>query len=493
MKNLTGWKPVPRTEFGLRSTLPIFLLIHGAKRRRAIAGDLVLTGPGNLTQSERRRPGDRFYSAVQWTFLGLIVCMLIAGIVLPRIIAVPRPWGFRLFIVVMLCMNALWWTVADRRFARYLKSERWSRASRVLAAALSLAMNAPMVYVAMTGRLPRYFSYGPTWYAAAVTLWQIGLVVAMPIVAGLRLVVIGAQALVRKARHRPVVETNPSRRAFLKTSFATAPVAMLVGGVGASQMQAHRLDVDRHTLAAPWLPSRLKGLTITHVSDLHVGRLYRPQQLPALVEQVNRLDSDILLVTGDIVDVSNEMLPPALDAIGQMRQRYGVFACIGNHDEFDNRRAFIRGVRERMPLLLNERRTLEIGGEKLCISGVDWAGFDRRISGRPGLHDHVAETMKGYDESREGPMIAMAHHPHAWDSLALAGVPLTLSGHTHGGQIMLNPPDMRPDIGAGSLLFRYVRGFYRRGLSDLFVNRGVGNWFPLRVNSPAHIVQIQFV
>ncbi len=215
--------------------------------------------------------------------------------------------------------------------------------------------------------------------------------------------------------------------------------------------------------------------------------------LPRLVDAVNRLDSDILVVTGDIVDISNDILPPALEAISAMKHRYEAFACVGNHDEFDDRRAFIRETRKSLPLLIDERRVLNIGGERLTIAGVDWARLDQTANLRRGHHEHVKAMLAGYDATREGPMIALAHHPHAWDSLALERVPLVLSGHTHGGQIMFNPPDARPDSGAGAVLFRYVRGFYQKPSSTLFVNRGVGNWFPLRINAPAEIVQLRLV
>src|SRR5262249_18488437 len=96
---------------------------------------------------------------------------------------------------------------------------------RLFASVFTFALNMPIVYLAMTGRLPRIASTGPTWYAAAVTLWQLGLVAAMPLVAGFRLLVLGAQALFKK---ESTAEVSPSRRAFLKTSFATAPAAILV-------------------------------------------------------------------------------------------------------------------------------------------------------------------------------------------------------------------------------------------------------------------------
>jgi predicted MPP superfamily phosphohydrolase len=81
--------------------------------------------------------------------------------------------------------------------------------------------------------------------------------------------------------------------------------------------------------------------------------------------------------------------------------------------------------------------------------------------------------------------IMMAHHPHSWDVAADCGIPLVISGHTHGGQIMLTR-----NIGLGRLRFRYLSGEYNRPGSTLIVSNGVGNWFPLRIGAPAEILRI---
>jgi predicted MPP superfamily phosphohydrolase len=81
--------------------------------------------------------------------------------------------------------------------------------------------------------------------------------------------------------------------------------------------------------------------------------------------------------------------------------------------------------------------------------------------------------------------ILLAHHPHAFDTAVEAGVPLTLSGHTHGGQLMLDS-----QRGLGPWMFRYWSGLDQRGGSQLVVSNGVGNWFPLRVDAPAEIIHL---
>jgi predicted MPP superfamily phosphohydrolase len=79
--------------------------------------------------------------------------------------------------------------------------------------------------------------------------------------------------------------------------------------------------------------------------------------------------------------------------------------------------------------------------------------------------------------------ILLAHHPQVFDAAAAAGIPLTLAGHTHGGQLMLTPR-----LGFGPWLYRYWSGLYRQGASQLVVSNGTGNWFPLRIGAPAEIV-----
>jgi predicted MPP superfamily phosphohydrolase len=81
--------------------------------------------------------------------------------------------------------------------------------------------------------------------------------------------------------------------------------------------------------------------------------------------------------------------------------------------------------------------------------------------------------------------ILLAHHPYAFNAAIAAGIPLTLAGHTHGGQLMLTPK-----IGFGPWLYRYWSGLYVEGKSQLVVSNGAGNWFPLRIGAPAEVIHL---
>lgn len=449
---------------------------------------------------KRRWPSDRTYHRLRWSAVAVCAAILAYGLVPAQFVPTPRGVGFRLVVLILMSFNILWWSVADRRLARAVRAPRRSRGFRLVIAACWLLLNGPVLHMILVGRSSLLQGL-PTWYAAAIVLWHLSLVVLLPSVAVLRLgwlaTLYGVHAVRASLRgtSRPAFvrddAVDSGRRAVLRTAVATVPLTLLFGATAASRIQEGRLTVNRHSVPAPWLPRPLRGLTITHISDLHVGRHFRPSMLRQLVDKANALDSDLVVVTGDLVDHSNAMLPPTLHALKQLTHRHGLFACIGNHDEFDNRRDFIREVRAAVTLLVNERRAVEIGGERITLAGLDYASRDASSFGRNGHSENVARTLWNHDATAEGPVIALSHHPHAFDRLAAAGVPLTLAGHTHGGQLMLSAPDRRPDLGVGPLLFRYSRGFYGKPGRTLFVNRGVGNWFPLRLRAPAEIVQIR--
>jgi predicted MPP superfamily phosphohydrolase len=157
--------------------------------------------------------------------------------------------------------------------------------------------------------------------------------------------------------------------------------------------------------------------------------------------------------------------------------------CEGNHDLFDDRLGFERGVKDAgVPLLLNESEILRVRGHKVQLLGIKWGGIsaDRRDAG---IAAHVNAVAELRDD--DALPILLAHHPHAFEAAAARGIPLTLAGHTHGGQLMLG------ELGAGPILFKYWSGLYRDLGASLVVSNGVGNWFPLRIGAPAEILHLK--
>jgi predicted MPP superfamily phosphohydrolase len=158
----------------------------------------------------------------------------------------------------------------------------------------------------------------------------------------------------------------------------------------------------------------------------------------------------------------------------------------GNHDLFEDGGEFQRRVKAAgVPFLVNESAVANVRGYPVQLFGMGWIGggvqqFDRIAGARMRL------MMK--QRQPDAFPILLAHHPHAFDSAFKADVPLTLSGHTHGGFWMVNS-----QRGVGPAVFRYWSGLYARGRSRLIVSNGIGNWNvppPVRINAPAEIVHI---
>jgi len=279
-------------------------------------------------------------------------------------------------------------------------------------------------------------------------------------------------------RRPPAVRREPglTRREFLAASVVAAPAIITLGATAAAQPQLEQFRVRRLTVPLKRLPPALDGLTIAQVSDLHVGRFTRGGLLREIVAATNALDADLVLLTGDLINYDLADLPAGLDLVKAMRARHGVFMCEGNHDLFESPLAFHLQTRDAgVPLLVNQSAAFEIRGVPVQLLGLAWSRDDANLASdlRKLLAQRTADAFP----------ILLAHHPHAFDHAE--DLPLTLSGHTHGGQLMLTD-----HTGFGPAMFRYWSGLYRKEERALVVSNGVGNWFPLRVRAPAEIIHL---
>jgi predicted MPP superfamily phosphohydrolase len=241
--------------------------------------------------------------------------------------------------------------------------------------------------------------------------------------------------------------------------------------------------VRRFTIPLASLPRDLDGLTIAQVSDVHVGDFTHGRTLTDIVETTNRLKPDLVLITGDLINRRLSDLPAALAMVRRIDAKHGLYMCEGNHDLFEGREAFDAGVRAGgVPLLIDSSDVVRINGQPVQLLGLQWG--PRRHGGDEAINASIDRLVPQMQP--DAFPILLAHHPHAFDRAAEVGIPLTLAGHTHGGQLHLTP-----GIGFGPWMFRYWTGLYRKpGGSALVVSNGVGNWFPLRINAPAEIVHV---
>lgn len=275
----------------------------------------------------------------------------------------------------------------------------------------------------------------------------------------------------------------PSRRRFLGAAVALAPQAALAYSLVVANEQAGHFRVRRMTLPLRQLPKALDGMTVTHLSDTHAGRFIREREFENILQVTADLSPDLILFTGDLIDFNLMDLPMAQTAMRRIERIAPLALCVGNHDLFENGPAFRQRVRTaELALLVNEVQTVEVRGQKIDLLGLDWGtSQSQRVADIDG---HMRRLLSRHAGPSDRFSILLAHHPHAFDQAAAAGIPLTLSGHTHGGQIMLTE-----QVGLGRV-FKYWSGLYEKGDQKLVVSNGVGNWFPIRVNAPAEIVHL---
>jgi len=224
----------------------------------------------------------------------------------------------------------------------------------------------------------------------------------------------------------------------------------------------HRTRVVRRDVAIASLPAAFDGYRIVQLSDLHCGPFASGRRVDRWVAVANRLEADIVAVTGDLIASGPTFVPVVARALGGLRGRDGVFAVMGNHDYFTEGESVAKALADHgLSVLRNRGVALERDGARLYLAGVDdtWTGRDD-------LDATLAARPSG------APTVLLAHDPALFPDAAARGVELTLSGHTHGDQ--LGVPFFARRWNLARVMTRFASGFYREGTSTLYVNHGLG-------------------
>ncbi|HXU64227.1 MAG TPA: metallophosphoesterase [Polyangia bacterium] len=240
-----------------------------------------------------------------------------------------------------------------------------------------------------------------------------------------------------------------------------------------------RPRVYRQEIAIAGLPAAFDGYRIAQISDLHCGPFASGARIDRWVGRVNGLGVDLVAVTGDLIASGSAFVPVVAASLGKLRARDGVFACMGNHDYFTDGEAMVTALeRAGLQVLRNRGVSIQRDDGSLYVAGVDdtWTrrnDVPRAMAGRPA----------------GAPSVLLAHDPALFPEAAAHGVDLTLSGHTHGGQ--LGVPFLAKRFNLARLMTEFTTGLYRRGPSTLYVNRGLGaTALPVRLSVPPEIAVI---
>ncbi len=386
-----------------------------------------------------------------------------------------------------ICLDTVFWIRVDQ----LLRPVKWGKLYRsILAIVMLPSMSFMLATIFAFHATARAHKYIPPLLGAYIYIWNFLIVLPAVIVLMGQLLIVKLKAGYREARCRLGWDRRPappppeepqalwSRRNFLAaTAFAVPPLCTLaLSDVALAQRGV--FQIKEYDLALPGWEKELDGFTIALVADVHTGIFTTPAMLNKIADATNNLRCDLILFGGDLVNLSHSDLPSALDMVTRLDAPQGLYMIQGNHDVVEPAWDFNKTVRTRgVNLLVDQIATLTPRGVPIQILGTRWfqKEEDMRLS--------VARVATNRDLTCFP--ILLAHHPHSWDEATARGLPLTLSGHTHGGQIMLTK-----NIGAGPLRFRYWTGLYEKPGSKLIVSNGVGNWFPIRINAPADILKI---
>lgn len=265
------------------------------------------------------------------------------------------------------------------------------------------------------------------------------------------------------------------RRARVRHFLFTRGPDRLAGGRISRRHLSKGVEIREVEASSPNWPRAFDGLRIGHVSDFHLGDLMPVERAIEVVELLGRQSPDLVACTGDVVDLHHDDAQPVLGALASIDARYGSMLVLGNHDELHCGETLTRMAADAgLIVLRNDAVQISDRESHLLIAGIRWGKNTAQLT------KHVDRTCGGQTH------LLLAHNPKAFRRAVQLGIPLTLAGHTHGGQVAMKN---RPGT---NLALTHVRsaGLYARGESRLFVTAGVGAWFPLRVNCPAEIAII---
>ena len=238
------------------------------------------------------------------------------------------------------------------------------------------------------------------------------------------------------------------------------------------------LTVSNYSVSPESLPDGFDGFRIVQISDLHNKNFHG-----RLTRKIQKLNPDIIVITGDIIDSYHTRTRVSVDFIEKIRSVAPIYYVTGNHerriDEYPEFKAEIKKLG--VNVLENENVCIERNGDEIRLTGIN----DINFFGSSLMDENRIAFSQKLDElnvqSGEKTNILLSHRPELFDLYAEAGYDLVFSGHAHGGQIRL--PFVGGILSPGQGFFpEYSEGTHKKGKTEMIVSRGLGNsFFPFRI------------
>jgi len=274
------------------------------------------------------------------------------------------------------------------------------------------------------------------------------------------------------------VPLQEKRRTFFKHSLDLSSVALASSLTARSIYEARHVVLEKVNIK---IPNLQKSYKILQLSDIHIGGLIDAGFIKGIVERVNACKPDLVVITGDLVDIDIEKAKDALQEFRNLNSKYGTFFIVGNHEYFHNIEAIIQRVKE-LNIRVLENETIYIGERDMGfnLSGVyDLFGY-RALKFMP----NIAKALQKRDPS--SPTVLLAHQPKFLEEIKESQkIDLVLSGHTHGGQLL-------PFKLLVKLQQPYISGLHQHTpTTQIYINKGTGFWGPpMRLGASAEITEL---
>ncbi len=232
-----------------------------------------------------------------------------------------------------------------------------------------------------------------------------------------------------------------------------------------SLIEARMLKVTRITITDNDIPANFDGKTIIFCADIHHGPYFSRKRVSQLAELINSYKPDFVLYGGDFVHRSLDYINPVFQELSKAKGTYFTGGVLGNHDNWESQEISIKAMEvNAITFLDNRSQEVFIGDQSIIVGGVGDYFSDIQIE------ENTTESRENSDF-----IILLSHNPDYFDHINTDLIDLTLSGHTHGGQITF--------FGLWAPLLPVInrshwRGLYEKDGSKLFITTGVGTITP---------------
>lgn len=276
---------------------------------------------------------------------------------------------------------------------------------------------------------------------------------------------------------------DPARRRVVNAAtgaLVAAPFAAIGYGalIGRTNFQVREIEAPIRGL-----PAVLEGLRIALLSDIHLSAFLSERELEGVIDAANETRPHIAVVTGDMISARGDPLDACLRQLARLRAEAGTFGCMGNHENYAGALAYAtrRGARLGIRFLRGEARGLRFSGAALNLAGVDYEPISHS-------HDYLSGAERLVVPGAVN--VLLSHNPDVFPVAARKGFDLTLSGHTHGGQVTVEI--LEQTLNPARFITPFVYGLYREGKASVYVTRGIGTiGIPARIGAQPEIALLR--